>query len=84
MTARDGVKVLTTDAKGFRGTAWHVEIDGKHYVISAISNEFATETMAFVADERGQVEDYAELVVVRTWDHEACIAALLNTLGAAS
>lgn len=81
---RDDVNVLSTDLSGFRGTAWHIEVDGKHYVISAISNEFGVETMAFAADDQGKVEDYADLAVVRRRDHEACIAALLEYLGDAA
>lgn len=86
--AREDVKVLSSDLKGFRGTAWHIEIAGKHYVISAISNEFGNEfgneTMAFPADERGSVTGWGELAFVRGRDHEACIADLLRTLGGAS
>lgn len=78
---RDDVKVLSTDLSGFRGTAWHIEIAGKHYCISAICNEFGTETMAFAADERGDVTSWTDLVVIHRMDHEACIAELLNTLG---
>lgn len=75
---RDDVKVLSTGLKGFRGTAWHIEVGGEHYAISAISNEVGTETMAFAADKDGNVTSWTDLAVVRGQDHEACIAELLG------
>jgi hypothetical protein len=75
---RDDVNVLTTSLKGFRGNAWHIEVGGKHFAISAISNEFGTETMAFAADKDGNVTSWVESAMVHGQDHKACIAELLG------
>jgi hypothetical protein len=80
---RDDVEVLSTDVRGFRGSAWHIKVGAKHFAISAISNEFGTETMAFAADEHGKVESFTDLAAVHAYDHEACIAALLDSLAGA-
>jgi hypothetical protein len=75
---RDDVNVLSTSMSGFRGNAWLIEAGGDHYAISAIDNEFGTETKAFATDEDGDVTSWTDLVTVDGWDHEACIAALLH------
>jgi len=77
---RDAVTVHSTSVKGLRGSAWHIELADKHYVISAIDNEFGQETMAFAADENGHVTSWTEQAVVFSQDHEACITKLIDAL----
>lgn len=77
---REDVHVLSSDVKGFSGTAWLIKVRNRHFIISAI----ATETMAFPADSIGEITEWCESAVVHGAGHEACIAALLETLGGAS
>lgn len=72
--------MLDSHARGWCGSAWLIQIAGKHYIISALADE----TMAFAADRNGRVTSFADLASVRRADHEACIARLLESLGGES
>lgn len=81
---RADVTVHNDNLPGFHGTAWLIEVGGKHYAVSATDVPYSgPETMVFAADETGQVIDWMDLAVVHTLDHEAAIADLLATLVAA-
>ena len=90
---RDDVNVLNDNVPGLRGTAWHIRIDDKYFIVSAVDLHFGgfvlsdyrdSETMAFPADAKGEVEDWCEEAMVPTKDHWACIDQLLSNLGSAS
>jgi hypothetical protein len=84
---RDDVTVLSEDAPGrWNGTAWHIRIGEKFYIISAtdglsIPGYHTSETTAFAADEAGHVENFTRLAMVEHKDHWDCIDQLLSDLG---
>lgn len=80
---RDDVNVLNYDVPRFNGTAWHIEVSGEHYIVSAIHGAFDTgrpETLIFRANEFGEPASWADLVNYPDFDHEGAIEELLEVL----
>lgn len=87
MLTRDDVTVLNDSiTSGAGATQWHIQIGQEHYVISAVDLSVTipgfrtSETMAFLADEAGDVADWMDLAMVEGKDHETCILHLLDEL----
>jgi hypothetical protein len=88
---RDDVIVHSYDLPGtWHGVVWHVEINAKHYVVSAVdlpsvaAGYKTCETAVFPANSDGTVDNYHDLVMLGDIkDHEAAIAALLEDLSGA-
>lgn len=90
MLTRDDVTVLNTDLPNWRGQAWHIQIGDRFYAVSAVDLDFPglasipghrdSETMAFRADNKGNVIEWGEIGFVPYKDHEACITDLLDYL----
>ena len=85
---RDDVTILSTKVRGdHRGDWWHIRIDERFYIVSAVdlpvflAGYRTSETMAFAADETGQVTSWSDLAMVERKDHWACIDQLLESLG---
>lgn len=87
---RNDVKVLNDNAGGrdARGRWWHIQIGEAFYIVSAVDLMAGlsmpgyrdSETMAFPADESGEVTSWGEAAFVPYKDHEACIENLLESL----
>jgi hypothetical protein len=88
---RADVLVHSRTAPGWHGEAWHVEIGGLHYAVSAvdlppvIAGYKSCETAVFPARTDGTVEDYGDLVMLDdVKDHEVAIAHLIDQLNSTS
>jgi hypothetical protein len=54
--------IVKDNLDGFTGHATLIKSkDGNFYVVSSVSNEFATETMVFKSDENGNIDDWMDL-----------------------
>ena len=86
---REDVKVLNNDNAGgpeTRGAWWHIQIGDEYYIVSAADLGISfpgyrtSETMAFPADEKGEVTSWGEVAFVPYKSHEDCIADLIGEL----
>lgn len=84
---RGDVVVHSYDRPDWRGTAWHIEVANRHYVVSAvtlppvIAGYKTCETAVFPANTDGTVENYRDLVMLDdVMDHEAAITELLGQI----
>lgn len=85
---RSDVTVHSYGAAGtWRGVAWHIEVSGRHYVVSAVdlppiaAGYKTCETAVFPANPDGTVDSYGDLVMLDdVQDHEAAIAELLEQI----
>jgi hypothetical protein len=71
--------IHSTNLPGWQGHAWHVEVDGEHFVVSGVDAMFSGwEVLAFPADKNGEVTDWLEVAGWRgpSATHEAVVAAL--------
>lgn len=84
---RTDVLVHSRNVPGWHGEVWHVEVDGRHYAVSAVdlppvvAGYKTCETAVFPAMADGTVENYGDLVMLDdVKDHEAAIEELLAQL----
>lgn len=79
---RADVTIHNDRLPGFHGRAKHIEVAGKHFVVSATVAPFSgPETLVFLADANGEVTNWIEVAGGRgSLDHEDAIADLLDTL----
>lgn len=80
MFTRNDVQILEENAEGWNGHCKLVQVGGRKFFVSAISNMWGTETFAFETKDGVEVWDWMETAGVRVYDHEACIAELLDAV----
>lgn len=75
-------EVIAKGLPGYLGDAWHIRINSRHFVVSAVHlPDDSDETTAWRADANGKVQDHDDHVTcVRTWDHQAVIDQLATMI----
>ena len=73
-------ETILTQVDGF-SDAWLIKLKDKYYVVSAVDNMWAYETLVFESNELGKPVDLEAVAGGKYYDHSAAIVDLISQVG---